>query len=101
MEKKYRPGYKTLLTSLTIATILTNARMQNVHATEENVYNEVVTEEAVEQTVLLVGEAPEEAVEQTVPLVEEALEEVEPTEQEEVEPTEQEEVEASTPDQGD
>ena len=72
MEKKYRPGYKTLLTSLTIATILTNARMQNVHATEGNVYNEVVTEEAVEQTVPLVEEAPEEAVEQTVPLVEEA-----------------------------
>ena len=44
MEKKYRPGYKTLLTSLTIATILTNARMQNVHATGENVYNEDVTE---------------------------------------------------------
>ncbi|MBG9985205.1 hypothetical protein HYO62_09980, partial [Aerococcaceae bacterium DSM 111022] len=49
--------------------------MQNVHATEENVYNEVATEEDINQIVPLVEEAPEEAVEQTVPLVGEAPEE--------------------------
>ena len=48
MEKKYRPGYKTLLTtSLTIAAILSNVSMQEVNAAEENRSNEVAPEQEV------------------------------------------------------
>ena len=48
MEKKYRPGYKALLTSLTIATVLTNGGINEVSAAEEMLSNE----DAIEQQLI-------------------------------------------------
>lgn len=47
MEKKKKTGYKILLTSLTIAAILSNVSMQEVNAAEENRSNEVAPEQEV------------------------------------------------------
>ena len=47
MEKKKKTGYKILLTSLTIAAILSNVSMQEVNAAEENRSNEVALEQEV------------------------------------------------------
>ena len=48
MEKKKNTGYKILLTSLTIATILSNVSMQEVHATEKAIISEEVIEQQLE-----------------------------------------------------
>lgn len=47
--RRNRRSYKTLLTSLTFVTLLTNVNVNNVYATEENWLSEVVTEEVIEQ----------------------------------------------------
>ena len=47
MEKKKKTGYKILLTSLTIAAILSNVSMQEVNAAEENRSNEVALKQEV------------------------------------------------------
>ncbi|MGH2082113.1 G5 domain-containing protein, partial [Aerococcus urinaeequi] len=87
MEKKYRPGHKTLLTSLTIAAILSNVSMQEVKATEESISREEVVAEAVEE---VEAEAVEEVEAEAVEEVEaEAVEEVEAEAVEEVEVVEE------------
>ncbi|MGH2081619.1 collagen-binding domain-containing protein [Aerococcus urinaeequi] len=81
MEKKYRPGYKTLLTSLTIAAILSNVSMQEVTAAEESISKEEATEEVAEAAAE--EEATEEAAEEeaTEEVAEESAAEEEATEE--------------------
>ncbi|MFW3332738.1 hypothetical protein, partial [Aerococcus viridans] len=71
MENRKRSGYKTLLTSLTIATILSNMSIQEVHAGEEELSSELkseleVTEDIAQDVVEDFEQDVEEDIDQEV-----------------------------------